>query len=113
MKSIEEEIKKLKFVKSISDKDDKKAKNKDRIILPSITSLHGSYNKRVTRISKFDGTNDDKNSRNENFNKRYSRAQSTSFKFFQMNSTIKRNENNKEVFLKNNLSIINESGKKK
>jgi hypothetical protein len=110
LKSIEEEIKKIKFYKSTSDKNN----NKININNLNINSFINSNSKiRHSSIMKLNSSVED--GRNDNIIKKLSRAQSSSFKFFQANNTLKKegvsftNQQNRQI----NINIVNKSSKKK
>lgn len=108
MKTIEEEIKKFKFSKSTSDK------NKDKINvnnLPVNGVVYSSHNKKVTFMRRNSISEEGKS----DVPKRVNRAQSTSVKFFHLNSAFKKSDysENNQRFLRNNISSVNKSVKKK
>ena len=119
IKSIQEEIKNMKFSKSISDKN---KINNINFPLNSVYNLN--LNKKFATAVKLNSTLDEGKIEN-NINKRVSRAQSTSFKFFKKtNSSLRKTEtkcesgsNLKQISRLNfsNLDVIaiSKSGKKK
>ncbi len=117
LKSIEEEIKKMKFSKSISDKGNNKI-NVNNLPLNSIINSNSNSNNNRKVVSFAKGSLNAEETRNDgirdvnnvNFsNKKSSRAQSSSIKFFQ-SSAIKRSQSSAA---KNNISVVNKSGNKK
>lgn len=120
LKSIEEEIKKMKFSKSISDKGNNKI-NVNNLPLNSIvnSNLNSNNNNNNRKIVSFarstvypkEVKNDGDSGGNNiyNSNRKNNGAQSSSMKFFQ-NSAIKRSQSSAS---KNNINGINKSAVKK
>jgi len=116
LKTIEEEIKKLRSSKTTLDKikDNNNINNKSSNNNFFSNSINANLNKRISSFGKMNLNSSTEENKIENL-KRNSRAQSTSLKFFQMNSTLRKGETlaTGSSVAKNNISIINKSGKKK